>query len=118
MRKITSRWHRRKRGYYYLITSVGLFGLFLILAGISSGDRTWIFTVLGFVSLVLCMRKGLELWGLDRLVFNRRAFGPAPWRQPAADIRRPEPREQVLRGSALDSRPLRFAESGPSRRTS
>jgi hypothetical protein len=83
MRKMESRWRRRRRGYYYFMTAVGLFGLFLILAGISSRDWTWVFAVLGFASLILCMRKGLALWDLDRLVFDQNAFGPTTRRQRA-----------------------------------
>jgi hypothetical protein len=77
MRKRESRWSRRRRGYYYLVTALGLFGLFLILAGISARDWPPVFAVLGFASLILCMRKGLALWDLDRLVFDEKALGPS-----------------------------------------
>jgi hypothetical protein len=78
-----SRWLRRRRGYHHIITAVGLFGIFLILSGISSGDWAWVFAVLGFVSLILWMRKGLALWNLDRLVFDRKALASANRRRPA-----------------------------------
>ncbi len=64
MRKAESRWRCRRRAYYYLVTAAGLFGLFLILAGISSRDWTLGFAILGFSSVILCMRRGLALWDL------------------------------------------------------
>ena len=78
-----SRWRRRRRGYHHIITAVGLFGLFLILSGISPGNWAWVFAVLGFVSLILWIRQGLALWNLDRLVFDPNAFGPTARRQRA-----------------------------------
>ena len=63
MRKAESRWRRRRRGYYYLVMAAGLFGLFLILSGISGRDWTLGF-ILGFASVILWVRRGLALWNL------------------------------------------------------
>jgi hypothetical protein len=82
MRIRESRWRRRRRGYHHIITAVGLFGVFLILSGISPGDWAWVFAVLGFVSLILWTRKGLALWNLDRLVFDRKVLAPTTRRRP------------------------------------
>lgn len=112
MRKKENRWRRRRQGYYYLVTAVGLFGLFLILSGISHGDGAWIFAVLGFASLIFCTHKALALWSLDRLVFDRKAFGPTPPRQPAGTAR-PVLWKPFLRESAPGSRQLRLAQPGP-----
>ena len=60
-----------------------LFGLFLILTGITPGDWAVVFAVLGFVSLVFWIRKGLALWPLDRLVFDGKAFASTTRRQTA-----------------------------------
>jgi len=83
-----------------------------MLSGISHGDWTWVFALLGFASLILCMRNGLALWNLDRLVFDRKAFGPTTRRQPA-DPARPVLRERFLREPAPGSRHLRLAQPGP-----
>ncbi len=95
MRKRESRWLRRRRGYYYVITAVGLFGFFLILSGISPDDWAWIFAALAFASLVLCTHKGLALWELDRLVFDQEALAPTTQGQPAVRKRSPGSRNQV-----------------------
>ena len=84
MRMRESRWRRRRRGYHHIITAVGLFGLFLILSGIRPGNWAWVFAVLGFVSLILWMRKGLALWNLDRLVFDRKVLAATTRRQPVS----------------------------------
>ena len=112
MRKKETRWRRRRRGYSYLVAAAGLFGLFLMLSGISRSDWSWIFAVLGFASLILCMRKALALWSLDRLVFDRKTFGPTTRLQPAGTAR-PIPGERLLRESARASRQLRLAQPGP-----
>jgi hypothetical protein len=72
-----SRWRRRRRTHYHVMTAMALFGLFLILSALAPGDWAWVFAVAGFVSLILCIRKGLALWNLDRLVFDRKAFSSA-----------------------------------------
>jgi hypothetical protein len=114
-RKTETRWSRRRRGYYYLVTAVGLFGFFLIVAGISSPDWTIVFAVLGFASLILCMSKGLALWNLDRLVFDKNAFGPTTRRQPdTAGVRL---RDGIVRVPARGSRQFSLAEAGPSGRS-
>jgi hypothetical protein len=76
----------------------GLFGLFLILAGINSHDWTCVFAVLGLATLIFCMRKRLALWGPNLLVLHRTASDWATLRQPPA-MDRSQPREQVVRGS-------------------
>jgi hypothetical protein len=117
MRIAESRWRSRRRGYYYLVTAVGLFGLFLILAGISARHWTWFFAVLGFASLILWMRKGFALWEPNRHLVDRARSGSAFRHQPA-DMARPQSRERVRRGCALGSKQLRLAEPTPSVRQS
>jgi len=97
---------RRRRGYYYIATAIGLFVLFLMLAAISPPDGMRVFAVLGFASLILGMRKGLKLWNLDELVFDPTALRPVAPQAPA-DTPRREPREPVRRRFMAGSRHVR-----------
>ena len=97
MRKVESLWRRRRRGINYIATAVGMFGFFLVLAGISSPGWTRVFAVLAFASLILCMRKGITLWELDEVVFEPDAFGPTA-RRPRADTPSNRSRDRALSG--------------------